>query len=640
MKLLISAVFILLGLNSLYAENSIPSIPAVVPVTNTNSSQYVFFFRGNSLAEELKTFAKNNNLAINISPAVYKMLQNKKISGKFTASSLNAFLSALARQYNFKWFLYTDTLYITSSNVSSISFNIPNESFSDVRRYLANVGLLVPDFGYTELTNQNKIIISGPPEYLNLVKNSILTLNINPINQGFAVFRLKYANAVDTSLSFNNQTIYIPGVATILSGMFGTNTKKGNLSTGINEMIKNGLASESGSNNEQIKNYSSSPNIQADARLNTIIIRDSTENLKLYRNIIKTLDVPAPLIQIDVLIIRLDQDKLAQSGVNWWASANNAAGGFGAANLTNNSPTNNLAMSYNQINPGQLIVTNIASFSASLQFLEDNQYAKTQAKPSLATIDNLPAVTTTTEEIFSANTNAAMMNGGQSNNSTINNLGYTGIQLIQGLQITPHVVVGNKGHRQIRLSIVLQDGSIDDFSNPIMPNYSQGYLSSQTIIDEGQSVVLAGYTKSSTVSNEIKVPFWGDIPGLGWLFKTRSTSVHRITTLYVVTPKIVFNKIEDVSIKTESNVVDYKSPISNNGAQSTSKDTTSGTKHNHDSSDNDKGETPVIITPIKSSDKPISSSVTKQPVDDNNNKTTTVDSLVSELSESHNIESK
>ena len=512
------------------------------PIPNGRAGQYIFFFHGESLGSALEMFAKNNGLKLYISPIIARGVLQNKIVGKFTASDLNMFLTLLARQYGFAWFIYSDTLYITAHVNRSISIDIPEGNMSDVRRYLQNLGLLVDRFGYTELHDQNKVVVSGPPAYLDLVKNKIAELDIHTSNKEFAVFRLKYANAVDTTLTFNNQTITIPGVASLLQTLLGTrSSQKSNVSSNVQEVMKNRAESANSTSGsapgEDIRNYSANPRITADARLNTIIIKDTTGNIELYRNIIQTLDIPAPLIQIDVLIIRLDQDKLAQKGINWWASSRNAAGGFGAANLTG-GPTNNLAASYNQVNPGQLIVTNIASFSTSLQFLEDNQYAKTQAKPSLATIDNLPAMTNTVENIFTANTNAAVSNNTQQQNASTN-LSSTGIQLIQSLQITPHVIVNKDNTKQIRLAIVLQDGSIDDFSNPWMPNYSQGYISSQAVIREGQSVILAGYTKNSNVVNETKVPGLGDIPFLGWFFKTKSSSVHRITTLYVVTPTII-----------------------------------------------------------------------------------------------------
>lgn len=571
-KFLVTCI-LLANVSSICAEDVPPISATLQPL---NHSSYMFFFRGKPLVTELTTFANNNNLNIYIDPVLSQTLQHRKIVGRFTAKDFRSFLSMLSRQYDFKWFIYANTLYITSSKVGSITLRIPSEDFSEIRNYLDSIGLLIPEFGYTELINQNKIIVSGPNEYLNLVEENVTKLNINPVNQQFAVFRLKYASAVDTQLSFNNQTINIPGVASLLEGLLGNNSgHKGDYATNVNQMLKNGVESNtslSNNSNQEIKNYSGRPKIQADARLNTIIIQDNQANLKMYKNIIETLDVPAPLIQIDVLIIRLDQDKLAQKGINWWASSGKSSLGFGAANLANNSPTNYLAASYNQINPGQLIVTNIASFSTSLQFLEDNQIAKTQAKPSLATIDNLPAITTTTENIFSANTNAAVMNGGAQNaNNASNNLAYTGIQLIQSLQITPHVIISANNQKQIRLAIALQDGSIDDFSNPTMPNYSQGYLNSQAVITEGQSVVLAGYTKASNVTNETKVPFLGDIPGLGWLFKSRSSSIHRITTMYVVTPRIVTDNVKLNNLALKNTMV--KDTIAKNPTVNTKKNT-------------------------------------------------------------------
>ena len=64
-----------------------------------------------------------------------------------------------------------------------------------------------------------------------------------------------------------------------------------------------------------------SPLIEADRRLNTVIIRDKVENLGLYKNLIDLLDIPAPLIQVEVLVIHLDQQNLKSAGIDWWASA-------------------------------------------------------------------------------------------------------------------------------------------------------------------------------------------------------------------------------------------------------------------------------------------------------------------------------
>lgn len=554
------------SITPLTSDNSSINQPAVLPSLQTMPSKpgpYNFFFHGEILAKCLAEVARNNGLQIVLSNNLSQNVLKSPVSGRFTAKSNAALLDSFALQYGFNWFIYSGKLYITSLKESTIYIQASQENMADIRTYLQQIGLINPRFGYSELTARNKILVTGPAEYTGLIAREINGLGANmseakdssinlEINQQYAVFRLKYASATDTTLTFNNQQILIPGVATLLQGLTGGRIISGKekIATNVNELLKNNTTESSAllgggsDDNKNSKGVIDFPQIEADARLNTIIIRDKSINLEMYKNIIRELDVPAPLIQIEVLIIRIDQDKLAQKGVNWWAgSPNGFSSGYGLSNLMSGA-NNNLSLAYGQVNPGQLIVTSLSGFSANLQFLENNQYAKTEAKPSIATIDNLPAIISTTDNVFSTNipstSNSSNINGG---------VAYNGIQLVQSLQITPHVIMGPKktDKPQIKLVIALQDGAVNQFSNAQMPNYYQSYINSQAVIYEGQSIILAGYTKDSTVNIVTKVPGLGDIPGLGWLFKSSSNEVHKITTMYLVTPKIIRQEPESSS---------------------------------------------------------------------------------------------
>lgn len=530
-------------------------VPSIVPTGGnqslTGTAKFSYFFTGDTLKKTVTKIAGSNGWQIEFASDLTSKILTQSVSGKYTVTNVSKLLDGLATQYGFNWFIYSGVLYITSQKQVTKSMEVSSEDLFNLKSNLEQLGVLNKKFGFTVLSSENKVIVSGPADYVNLLLNQIRDMNISPVNQQFAVFRLKYASATDIQLNFNNQQITIPGVATILQGMLQNNqfNKSNNkISDQVTEPVKNQLtqaqnklnSSNSNGNSDTDTNRAavSNPVIQADNRLNTIIIRDKASNLQIYKQLIELLDVPSPLIQVEVLIIHLDQQKIGQDGISWWASDLGEGAGYGMSNLASGAAsglTNNLAFYYGQVNPGQLLVNNIGSFVTSLQFLEKNDVAQTVGKPSVATTDNIPAIINVTENIY---INAGGPGSGANTNSAYN-YNYTGAQITQSLQITPHVIYdGNT--KKIKLTIALEDGGINQDNNTAIPNTVQSSINSQAVIDDGQSLLLAGYTRNEEVKEETKIPGLGDIPLLGWFFKSSSMVNHKVTTLYLVTPKVIW----------------------------------------------------------------------------------------------------
>jgi type III secretion protein C len=523
-----------------YADND-----ANISTNSDNSFNY--YFRGETLKQALDKYANTNGLKIKYSSMSDYMKLSKAVTGRISVAKQVDLLDTLAKQYGFKWFTYSGTLYITSNEDITKTIYVSPDNMPNVKSVLLQSGLLNTKFGYSELPAENKIVISGPIAYVNMVMEQIKSFNISPVAEQYAVYHLKYASAVDTILSFNNQQITIPGVATILQLMVqkgninASSNRKPNISQNVMEPLTNSNQTKStvDTNNDSNDSVAKVGNsiIQADARLNTIIIRDKKTNLDMYKNLIKLLDVPAPLIQVDVLIIHLDKDVLDNEGIDWWASSNlGYKGGFNAGNL-GNSNNNNLSFYYGQINPGQLLVSNANNFAVSLQFLEQHRVAKAVGRPSVATIDNIPAIVNVTENLY---LNSTPQNGNNSSGNNNNNNNYNNMSVTTSLQITPHVIYNSDtGKNDIKLAILLQDGSIADPTNSVLSNTVQSNINSQAVVQEGQSIVLAGYSKNTNEKIVKKVPFLGDIPLLGWFFRSSTVQTKKIDTIYLVTPKIV-----------------------------------------------------------------------------------------------------
>lgn len=559
MKVLNTLIYTLVsGLLSLQAS----AVNYPWPQPAATGSPTFYYYNQKPLQEVILKVTQSYGVTVEFSPSLAKHILSTKVSGNFKVTGVAELLDTLGSIYGFSWFYYNNVVHIGSNQMIAQSVPIAADSMMSVKNILMSEGILDPKFGWSEATTEGLVVVSGPKEYIQLVAKRVDQLKISPIGQQFAVFRLKYASAVDTIVNLNNDRIVLPGVATILKTLLqgpqnttpGVNNKmlqqvieplKNNFKAMLpadmggdkipppfDQPAANGAPSNTASEDRQRSTVSAAV-IQADERLNTIIIRDKASNLPIYRSLIDMLDVPAPLIQVEVMIVDIDQVKINQAGINWWGSTGTGfGGGFGSGNLSSlNQPssTSTLALAYGNVSPGSLVVSNIKSFLTGLQFLEQNGYAKTQSKSAVITIDNIAAIVNLSQSFY-AQTQPT---------SAGNNL--APVQTNMVMQVTPHLIIDNGGQKRIKLVVALQDGNVEDKMINGLPTTMQGNLNSQAVIDNQNSLLLAGFTRSQMVQSESKVPLLGDIPLIGWLFKQSSSQLKQMQRFYLVTPHLIWD---------------------------------------------------------------------------------------------------
>jgi type IV pilus assembly protein PilQ len=65
------------------------------------------------------------------------------------------------------------------------------------------------------------------------------------------------------------------------------------------------------------------------------------------------------------------------------------------------------------------------------------------------------------------------------------------------------------------------------------------HIKTQVLVENGGTVVIGGIFEVNENESETKVPFLGDLPGVGYLFKTRQRSTNKQEMLVFITPKVV-----------------------------------------------------------------------------------------------------
>jgi general secretion pathway protein D len=285
--------------------------------------------------------------------------------------------------------------------------------------------------------------------------------------------------------------------------------------------------------------------INADKATNSLIIMADKEDYDVVEDVIKKLDIPRSMVYIESLIMEVNATKSLELGVQWQlfdrtnVNNNNVVygGGFsgtGALNAATNllSPTG-LAVGVltEPFTFGGITLSNISAIVNAVKTDDDFRILST---PQILTTDNQEARITVGENRPFQTQSTTSVSGG-----TFDSFEYRDVGKI--LKITPHVSEG----RNVRLKLSLEVTSLDRLATATTglqstrPVTNKRTIDTTVLVQDNHTVVIGGLIDDNRNSNETKVPGLGDIPLLGWLFKTQSDANQK-TNLYIfITPRVI-----------------------------------------------------------------------------------------------------
>jgi len=159
-----------------------------------------------------------------------------------------------------------------------------------------------------------------------------------------------------------------------------------------------------------------------------------------------------------------------------------------------------------------------------LSALENNGLVKTVSAPKVATLDNQEATISQGLSIPFSQVSAA---GVQT----------TFIEARLELKVVPHVTADGSILMKINASNNQPNSGITGANG--QPSISRKEAKTQMLVKDGDTTVIGGIYTRSTGLQVAEVPFFGKIPVLGWLFKTRTDNDQRTELLIFVTPRIL-----------------------------------------------------------------------------------------------------
>ena len=291
--------------------------------------------------------------------------------------------------------------------------------------------------------------------------------------------------------------------------------------------------------------------IVADKATNSLVITANKADYAVLENVIKTLDIPRRMVYLEALIMEVKAEKDFAVGVEWVGGftygddkgivfgGSRSGDGSSLPSLDNPSLPKGFSMGlvneFIEIN-GQTF----PSISAILNAYKQDSDVHIISTPQILTTDNEEAEIKVGENVPYITSRQENQTLNDFSNYEYKDVGVT-------LKITPQINQENVVRLQVYVEVIkIKNEGVALATNT--PTTFKRTAQTTVIIQDNNTLVIGGIIGDDVSDNLYKVPLLGDIPGLGWLFKTQSQTVDRVNLYIFLTPRIIRNPAEALAV--------------------------------------------------------------------------------------------
>jgi general secretion pathway protein D len=290
------------------------------------------------------------------------------------------------------------------------------------------------------------------------------------------------------------------------------------------------------SQNKQVKNNVNSTGVSAsdiglvvDERANSLIFQTTGAEYKKLLPLIKRLDVMPKQIMLEVLIAEVTMTDEFKMGVEY------------AFNNGNYSMSTEGALGLDKIGGISYVLKGVND-NINLNMFEGSSLVNVLSRPSVVVRDGVAASMSVGTDIPIIGETSQDPIAGEKQTTKIE-YRKTGVELT----VTPTVNAQGVVIMEIeqKISNELEVGSTVVSS----PSIFERNISTEVVAQSGQTIILGGLISDNTTNADSKVPFFGDLPIIGNLFKAQTQSGSKTELVIMVTPRVIESSDEWQSIK-------------------------------------------------------------------------------------------
>lgn len=331
-----------------------------------------------------------------------------------------------------------------------------------------------------------------------------------------------------------DQPSYFSGSAQVIRLQYADATK-------LADMVKNLMNDNSTSKDKDAQQVKGTVGIYADEDLNALVVRAEPSLMKEIQELVKSLDVRRAQVLIESAIVEVSGGKEDSLGVQWVTGDLNAP--VGATNFSNAGPSiSSIASSVATGNYASALGSGLTvgaykerdgevQFGAILQAIESISNTNLLSTPSIMTLDNQEAEIIVGQNVpFITGSTASSTNSNPFNTIERKDVGIS-------LKVKPHIHEG----LDIRLEVEASAESVSTTTVSGSADLITNKRALKTVILTGnkETIVLGGLIRDDVTDTVSKVPLLGDIPLLGWLFRSTNTQHTKTNLMLFLRPTIV-----------------------------------------------------------------------------------------------------
>jgi len=327
----------------------------------------------------------------------------------------------------------------------------------------------------------------------------------------------------------------------LVTSVIPVNFAKASEITGVIKGKEVGLMSERG-------------NITAENRTNVLIVKDIQRSVDEISAMVRRLDKPTPQVLISARIIQADSDFTRGLGVSWGGSTRNQSGkylfglsgvntgptvnpfntavtpGSGSTWTSNAVPSPSMAVNFptNQAAGFGISVGRLGSTASALDLRldigETTGSVNVLSRPKIVTMDNKKAIIRQGEKYpyIVRNTEGQLSTE------------LKDIDLV--LEVTPRIAFDGS----VNMEVNVKRNSLGSITNSLGdPSIAAREAITEVLVKNGETSVIGGIIEEEDRGNIQKVPFLGDLPVIGYLFKGTTSSKSKKELLIFITPQIL-----------------------------------------------------------------------------------------------------
>jgi general secretion pathway protein D len=284
--------------------------------------------------------------------------------------------------------------------------------------------------------------------------------------------------------------------------------------------------------------------IEYEEGTNAVVMVGPDSELAAYRNIVEQLDIRRAQVVVEAIIAEVSDTRAQELGVQWLFQGDKFGGGainFSGNNAASVTSVAALAQANNTTGLSQLLsgvqgvtagVGNLSggglNFLALLNALKSQSGFNLLSTPTLLTLDNAEASILVGQEV-------PFVTGSVTQDNTNPYQTIERKEVGVKLRIKPQINIDNT----VRLDIVQEVSSIADSAGASDVITNKREIKTKVMVEDNGLVVLGGLIGDETTTSDQRVPFLGDVPLLGRLFRSDSSQRVKQNLMVFIRPRIV-----------------------------------------------------------------------------------------------------